>query len=160
MIELSVIRDLVTIAGVVIALGYYIINIRNQKETRQAQLFMQIYSRWQDDSFVAKHDQFLSYEFKDLDDFLEKYGSEGLNVGRVIGRYYEGIGVLVKRGLVDISLVDDLMSGTIIRVWEQMEPIMRDWRIRDNFPQYGEFIEYLYHQVKTVFNKQHPDITP
>jgi hypothetical protein len=33
MVELSLIRDLVAIAGVIIALGYYIINIRNQTST-------------------------------------------------------------------------------------------------------------------------------
>jgi hypothetical protein len=36
---------------------------------------MQIYSRWQDDSFVDKHDKVMSYEYTDLNDFNEKYGN-------------------------------------------------------------------------------------
>ena len=119
---------------------------------------MQIYSRWQDDSFVDKHDKVMSYEYTDLNDFNEKYGNEGLTNGRIIGRYYEGIGVLVKRGLVDISLVDDLMSGTITRFYEQMEPYLRDYRTLNNFPQYSEYVEYLYQQVKPIMKKQHPEL--
>lgn len=39
-----------------------------------------------------------------------------------LGTYFEGIGVLVKRNLVDPSMVDDLMSGRFIDFWEAMGP--------------------------------------
>ena len=48
MIELSVIRDLVAIFGVIAGFSYYVVTVRNQNRARQAQLFMQIFSRQYD----------------------------------------------------------------------------------------------------------------
>ena len=45
MIELSVIRDLVAIFGVIAGLTYYMTTVRNQNRTRRAQLYMQIFNR-------------------------------------------------------------------------------------------------------------------
>ncbi len=51
MFELSVVRDLVAIFGVIAGFGYYVLTVRNnqenqrqQLETRQAQLYMQVYN--------------------------------------------------------------------------------------------------------------------
>ena len=57
------------------------------------------------------------------DDFMEKYMSEdniskGVRIG-IFTSFCEGLGVLVYRKLVDISLVDDLMRGYIDRYWEK-----------------------------------------
>jgi len=48
-----VIRDLVAIFGVIAGFTYYVMTVRNSQrmqqmtlETRQAQLFMQVYDRW------------------------------------------------------------------------------------------------------------------
>jgi hypothetical protein len=54
MIELSTIRDLVAIFGVIAGFSYYVITVRtnqrnqqNQLETRQAQLFWNIYDKFE-----------------------------------------------------------------------------------------------------------------
>src|SRR4030066_2315537 len=88
MIELSTIRDLVAIFGVVAGFSYYVltvrINQRNQElslkaqqqtlETRQAQLLMSLYQRWQEPEFQDAFYELLSWEWRDYDDFWEKYG--------------------------------------------------------------------------------------
>lgn len=75
-----------------------------------------------------------------------------------MGNFYEGIGVLVKRKLIDVNLVDDLMSGFILRSWEKIEPIIKEFRERENWPQAWEWIEYLYHQIKPIVEEQHPEL--
>ncbi len=70
--------------------------------------------------------------------------------------YLEGIGVLVKRGLIEASFVDDLMSSVVIGYWEKYRQYVYDYRVRRNVPQMGEYIEYLYNQVKPIFDEQHP----
>ena len=65
-------------------------------------------------------------QFEDYDDYEAKYGFQAnpdayLLHGRV-ETYLEGIGVLVKRGLIDPSFVDDLMSSGIVSFWEKFEP--------------------------------------
>ena len=44
MIELSVIRDLVAIFGVIAGFTYYVLSVRNANRSRQTQIFMPIYT--------------------------------------------------------------------------------------------------------------------
>ena len=64
------------------------------------------------------------------------------------GLFLEGVGVLLHRKLIDISLVDDLLSGPIKMVWEKMKPIIEDARKQLKQPQYAEWVEYLYNEMK------------
>ena len=61
MIELSVVRDLVAIASFVVALTYYVINIRHQRETRQAQTFLQVFNN------------FTSKEFREANGVIDEF---------------------------------------------------------------------------------------
>ena len=132
-ITLQIIRDIVTIFGVLAGFTYYVLNVRNSQriqkmtlETRQAQLFMQIYNRWADREMTKMEYEFQEWQWNDYDDYVRKYESDvnSLSLRTTIGKYYEGIGVLVKRGLVDPTFVDDLMSTGILRYWEKFEPIV------------------------------------
>ena len=61
--------------------------------------------------------------------------------------FIEGLALSVKRGLVSLDLVDDYWHGTIRIVWEKCEPIARSWREKYNFPEMGEWAEYLYLRI-------------
>jgi len=165
MIELSVIRDLVAIFGVIAGFSYYVLTVRNaqrnqrlQLETRQAQLFMPIYSTYQSEDHIKAVSEISRWEWEDYDDFLAKYGEEAnpeaYMMYRKIFGFLEGLGVLVRRGLIDPSLVDDLMSGLVISYWEKFEPIFVERRRHLNWPQVAEQIEYLYHQVQPIAERQ------
>jgi hypothetical protein len=165
-ITLQIIRDIVTIFGVLAGFTYYVLNVRNSQriqkmtlETRQAQLFMQIYNRWADREMTKMEYEFQEWQWNDYDDYVRKYESDvnSLSLRTTIGKYYEGIGVLVKRGLVDPTFVDDLMSTGILRYWEKFEPIVRETRARSDWPQRAEYQEYLYNQIKKVAESQHPE---
>jgi hypothetical protein len=63
--------------------------------------------------------------------------------------YFEGIGVLVSKGLIDVELVDDLMSGPLTHIWERMLPLVPSMR-HVLGPQAGEWYEFLYNKVKPM----------
>jgi hypothetical protein len=48
----------------------------------------------------------------------------------------------VKRKLIDPELVDDLISSGVIGVWEKIEPVVLEWRVRRHYPQLMEYFEY------------------
>ena len=74
-------------------------------------------------------------------------------------RFFEGVGVLVKRKLVDPALVDDLMSGNILQFWEKFgESIIKEQQVRENYPQFYEHVEYLYNVIKPIVDQQHPGL--
>jgi hypothetical protein len=164
MVELSFIRDLVTVIGVLIALAYYIVNIRHQRETRQAQLFMTIYQNYYDKEWLRDQQKinFFYDDYSNFDEFMEKYGPynnmEGYLTYQSRVNFYEGLGVLVKRNLIDVSMVDDLLSGPIVLFWEKKaHPLVNETRRRFNNPAAYEWVEYLYEKVKAVRDREHPD---
>ncbi len=151
--------------GVFTASIYYIINLRNSQknmqltlETRQAQLFMQIYSTFCSDHIQKARNEMAMWSYRDYDDFQSKYGydvsPEAYQLHSSFSFFLEGVGVLVFRKLIDASLVDDLMSGPIITYWEKMKPYYLEHRVRFDWPQFGEYIEYLYNHIKPIAEKQ------
>ena len=130
---------------------------RNQLnlETRQAQLFMALYEHYNSIDYKKQAGRvYFQWEWSDIDDFMAKYGPEGdpdnYAVFSSVTSFYDGIGVLVKNGLVDLNLVSDIMSGSITRIWEKNEPAIRGIRERYKWPQYREYLEFLYNEIKLI----------
>ena len=177
MVDLSEIQAayyMVAATGVLVAAIYYIYNMRITQrnsalalksqeqtlETRQAQLFMPIYSTFYSDEFLKANSEIMTWSYDNYDDYTSKYGyasnHEASMLQSKVNLYLEGIGVLVKRGLIDPSLVDDLMSSVVIRYWEKYRQYVYDYRARLDLPQFSEYAEYLYSQIRPIFNEQHP----
>ena len=68
--------------------------------------------------------------------------------GILLGHTIKGVGVLVKRELIDLSLVDELMSESILHYWERLRPIMKGFREQYGFPEAWQGLEYLSSQIQ------------
>jgi len=145
MVDIPTISIAIASAGVFLAAIYYIFQIRHQTRIRQTDLIMRLYSTYGSMEFQEARENVMIRDFKDLDDYQKKYGFREIGA---VGVFFEGIGVLLKRKLVDISLVDDLFSSGIKNTWEKMKPFMEAWRKRFNQPQIAEWFEYLYSEIK------------
>ena len=73
---LQVVRDIVAIGGVVAGFTYYVITIRNQSRTRQAQLLMNLYESYRSTESRRQSLEIHSWKWKDPNDFFEKYGQQ------------------------------------------------------------------------------------
>jgi len=157
-----------TAVSVSVGVAYYILNIRSTLrnmqtalETRQAQFFMQIYNRFNETEFFSKFTDILTWKWKDYDDFIEKYGwktnpKAWYSLGSV-GAFFEGIGVLVHRKLIDVNLVSELLSRHIVIFWEKIEPISKEMRKRLQLP-VDVRLEYLYNEVKPIIERQRMEL--
>jgi hypothetical protein len=81
----------------------------------------------------------------DFDTYLKKFG---LSEANEIGWFFEGVGVLLHKKLIDIALVDDLFSSPIKISWEKLKPIAEGERKLRNRPQIWEWWEYLYNEMQ------------
>ena len=118
-------------------------------ETRQAQLFLQLYSNYYSKDFVAAINKLNKMEYKGYDEFWEKYGNvESAQVWDLLSHYFEGAAVLVKKGLIDPSLISDLVSEEFFDYWEWVRPFVMEYRARTNHPKTCENQEYLYDLLK------------
>ena len=156
MVDVQTIGVLATATSVSLAAIYYIFQMREQNKNRQAQLFMQIYNHYLDKISDDEMDV-QSIEYSGYDDFMEKYGWEKNPVlWRKFSRflsYTEGMGTLVKRGLIDASLVYDINGGLVKWYWDKARPFWDEFAVRHRFSHVAPFTEYLYDRLKPMHEK-------
>jgi hypothetical protein len=141
MVDAQTIGVLVTASSVTVAAVYYMFTLRtNQRnykatlETRQAQLFMQLFDRWTSSEFALSYGK-ARYEIcpklnnspEELSRFIYQNTNESFNPEvflpfHQLTLFFEGVGVLVQKGLVDIDLVERLFSDRIIWFWRMIKP--------------------------------------
>ena len=150
-VDLTEISTIVATAGVLVGVIYYILGIQHQAQTRQTDLVMRLYATFSSNEFqdawtkVKKR----AREFDDIDDiheFEEKVG--GLREFNQVSLFFEGVGILLKRRIVDGTLIDDLFGGAIARAWETVRTGIIRGRQQQNDPTIYYYFEYLYNEMK------------
>ena len=155
MIDYQTISIVLTGIGLILALTYYALQIRNQNRTRRTQLFMNIYQNMATHEFQKAFrkitvTQWNSYdEFYRLNDFRDPNHPdlEFIESVNLIVSYYEGVGVLIKEKLFDIRMVALLMTGMTRIFWEKYAPYIDKWREDTEFPRLWSETEYLYDEL-------------
>jgi hypothetical protein len=130
-------------------------------ETRQAQLFMQVYNRWNSRDLQQAYGltRFQhSLEWNDYDTFfkfMEMPPSRGKpwkyevwSDIQTLGTFLEGLDMLVKNKFVDIKLVNDLLADRITWYWEMFKDIAEGSREKLNDPSLYDSTEFLYNEIK------------
>lgn len=144
MYDISSVSAIVAAAGVLVGVVFTYFELRNLSKARQTDLVIRLYSNFGRNEFQKEFTRILNEKYESYADFVEKEGlvaSEG-------GLFFEGIGVLLHRKLIDIGLVDDLFSGPIKMAWKKWESLIQEARAQLNQPQYAEWVEYLYNEMK------------
>jgi phosphomannomutase len=155
-VDITEISAMVAAAGVMVGVVYYILEMRHQSKVRQTDLVMRLYSIYGSPEFQEAwaRTSYLEFEkLKNLEDFEKKFPAveERIAVGRDLQSqaiFFEGIGVLLHKKLIDIELVDDLLSTSILYFWNKAEPIVKIMREINKRPQVFEWFEYLYNEMK------------
>ena len=127
MIDYGTLSIVLTGIGIIVAISYYTLTLRNADRTRQAQLFMQMYNRWRDDTKGLDVNSVVMTKLSGFNEFLEKNQSDE-NFKEVLDAlfgFYEGLGVIVKEGYMDIRLVALMWAGLTRRFYENIvDPII------------------------------------
>ena len=154
MIELSVVRDLVAIFGVIAGFTYYVMVVRNaqrnqqhQLETRQAQFFMGTYQSLMTPEVQRLYGEVLEWEWTDFDDFAERYYKNPTRKGEWISANmsFEILGIMLKENLMDLQLLFEMeqygtRGGTVL--WFKYEDVIREMRRREGNPDLMKNFEY------------------
>jgi len=152
MVDISTLSSLVAAISVVFGVIFAVLQLRDLVKTRQTDLVMRLYSAYGSKEFQEAWVETLRLEFKDYNDYLKKYGATSeksvYTSVNMVASFFEGIGILLHRKLVDIALVDDLFSSDIIVTWHKMKPIVEGWRKHFNRPQISEWFEYLHNEMQ------------
>lgn len=92
-------------------------------------------------------------EIKDYDDFVKKYGpilsdSPAQIALTTVGNFFNEVGILLHRRLMDIGLATDLFTYGAAMIWEKMKPLVEGIRKELNQPEAAKWFEYLYNEMK------------
>jgi hypothetical protein len=164
MVELSVIRDLVAIFGVIAGFSYYVLTVRNNQknqelmlkaqqqtlETRKIGLTDSIIARSITLDFLRCVLELLGYEWNDYEDFEKKYGSES-NVEASAKRYmvwnsYNSMGMMLRKGMVEAEDIFDAGSPSVF-LWIKYKDVIEENRRRYNGTDYLMDFEYLSNEM-------------
>jgi hypothetical protein len=93
-------------------------------------------------------------EWEDFDDFARKY-SHNVNLEDGSKRfaqwfYFDGLGYLLYRGMMDADTIFDMIGNSSIGQWNKFEPIIHGFRERDGRPETWRWFEYLANEMKKV----------
>ena len=69
---------------------------------------------------------------------------------KLLGNYFEGIGLLVYRKFVELDIVFDFWGDILQLTWEEHEQLIIDMRKDSGAPRMLEFWEYLYKELKKI----------
>ncbi len=136
---------IVAAVGVLIGVLYYMLDLRQQSKVRQTDMVLRLYMAFGGKEVRQTWETITKREDMDFEIYQKKYGLADMNE---IGWFFEGIGMLLHRKLIDISVVDDLFSSPILISWEKLKPIAEGERKQFNRPQIWEWWEYLYNEMK------------
>jgi hypothetical protein len=148
-VDLTEISVIIATAGVLVGVVYYILAIRNQAQTKQTDLVMRLYATFStsefQDAWTKVRKRAPKADIADIDEFDEKVGLREFNQ---VCLFFEGIGILLQRKLVDARMVEDLFGGSVDRAWGYVRKGVYRGRQQMNDPTIYYYFEYLYIEMK------------
>jgi len=153
MIDLQTLLTYLTLISVPVGVFYYIMTLRNQSRTRQAQLYNNIWNQSMNNPhFQKQYMRFVSLRWNSFDEYLElfpygDYESENTMALWGIALFFEGLAPLVKEGLLDMRYLKGTIGSLIMDFWKRYEPMLEE--VREFYgPNFLDETEYLYNEIK------------
>jgi hypothetical protein len=146
MLDVPSISAIVAVIGVLVGVALTLLQLRDFVKTRQTDLIMRLYSRFGSEGFQKIFEKVGTRALEALSfrDYEKKYGRADWIA---VGTFFEGIGVLLYRRLIDISLVDDLFTAPVKMAWDAMKDRIAEARKEYGQPTIFEWFEYLYNEM-------------
>jgi hypothetical protein len=114
---------------------------------------MRLYSTFGSKEFQDAWTRIESIEFKNYDEYVKKCG---LGDYAQCATFFEGIGVLLQKKLIDINLIDALFSVPLKHMYERMKPIIEGNREQFHDQRVFEHFEYVYNEMQKREQKLQP----
>jgi hypothetical protein len=153
---------LVVIAATAIAA---IVQLRHLRASNQVNAFFAIMSQWNSEALQAAYATFLRELPNKLADpkYVKRLKDPSQRLDRasnqefLIFDFWEQVGTFAKRGLIDETILLDIVSAQVLGAWQAGEPVITIVRERTGLATFENF-EYL--AVRAAFWQKHfPDGT-
>jgi hypothetical protein len=143
-VDIATLSIVIAAVSVVMTAVFAMFQLRDLVKTRQTDLIMRLYSRFGSEEFQKTFEKVLGREAKSLREYEEKYGWAEWSA---VGTFFEGIGILLRRKLINIGLVDDLFTAPVKMAWDMMKDGIVEVRKEEGQSTIFEWFEYLYNEM-------------
>lgn len=150
MFDISEMSTIVAAAGVLIGVVLTVLELRHLVKQRKTDLVTDLYSIYCSEGFQKEWHVFMTEDLGSLKTYQEKFGVE-FPPSAV---FFNEIGILLEKGLVDVNLVNSLFGGVVPRYWKKMKPFLEICRKEIGQPKLGRGIEYLGNEIEKLQSKK------
>jgi len=142
----TILLDISILAGVVFA----ILQMRHAIKTQNTGLVIQLNPALQASANdLVEASKILNREFTSYEDYLDKYGDPLFDKAFItISAYYDGLGFLLHKRLIDSDIIEYILTGGITDAWKKLKPLIIEMRKDRNLPELLKWFEYLYEEMK------------
>jgi hypothetical protein len=130
-------------------------------ETRQAQLFWHAVDKFTSREGLDYMRLIRGVNWSSYEEWLERYRNDAEYKRAYLWftEIYEGMGVSVRLGHVDIRLVAQYNTKFVLRWWEKYKDVIYERRKMLNDRRYRSEWEYLYNEL-VKYLEEHPELAP
>jgi len=143
----AVVAAISVVAGVIFA----IVQMRDAAKTRHTGLIVELNPalRVSMNEITEAVNEIWNREFKDYNEYLKNYGDPlSDNALHTTTGYYDGLGFLLHKRLIDVDTIKYLLSGSTASVWEKLTFIIEGTRRHYNLPDLFKWFEYLFEEMQ------------
>ena len=136
--------------SVVVGVIFAIFQMRDAARTRHTELIIQLNPalKVSMNDILEAATKIWNLEYTNYQDYLETYGDPLSDTAlHTTTGYYDGLGFLLHKRLIDVDTIEYLVSGSSIGAWEKLEPIIEGTRQQYNMPELFKWFEYLYEET-------------
>ena len=149
-------------AGLLVGIIYYFTIMRNSQRAKKSEVLWSFLQIRREEKIILKFAFAMGLEWKDYDDFQNKYGRKANpETWAKLWSYlvmFDDIGLMVNRGVIDIKDYYELAGSSIPTLWKKYQPLIKEMRLHGD-PKVMDWLEYLVKELNKEANRRGETIT-
>ncbi|MCZ4124869.1 MULTISPECIES: DUF4760 domain-containing protein [Streptomyces] len=151
---MNVVALALSITAVVVSVLVSLRQLTLARHSNTLPVVIGLFSEHRDDNLTEAR----AFVYRELDTFDLSQGLDALppdkqKLVRDLAWFYDNVGALVTHNVVDVEPVSGYLGGSVILIWEKMEPLIRAERARRSPSlqdpiRWQVYFENLYHLVR------------
>lgn len=133
-------------ASIIVGVVFTILEIRRLNRVRRTDIIMKIYEKFGTKEMVEAVNKVGAAQFTNLKEYREKHDFTDITQVAVL---FDGVGVLLEQGLIDMKMVDHLFGPTLNILWIRMQPVIYAMREGLKEPAFFAHYEYLVKRLES-----------
>jgi hypothetical protein len=151
MLDIQTISVVIASASVIGTAVYYLIETRHQRRIRLTENIIQLspWFRMGAKDIQEAISNVCSTEYTDYEDYLKKYAGKPEQTSlKLLGNFFEGVGLLVSLKLVEMDIVFNFWGDVAESVWDDNEELINSMRKDTGTPFTFQYWEFLVKEFK------------